>query len=120
MESIASTNDTGSDGATKLSVEDSKELGGKALKVVYAPGDSFGDRQARVRNWKSFVALQFPVFNPNKEDVHIALTVKRSRMSASSSLSSSSAAISSGSSAMPQSGQLPGPSCTTSGCIGHV
>ena len=42
-------NDTGSDGATTMTIEECKELGGKALKVVFAKGDSFGDRQARVR-----------------------------------------------------------------------
>ena len=45
-------NDTGSDGATTMTIEECKELGGKALKVVFAKGDSFGDRQARVANWK--------------------------------------------------------------------
>ncbi|MGO9111790.1 MAG: hypothetical protein ACLP9L_21395 [Thermoguttaceae bacterium] len=38
-------NDTGSDGATTMTIEECKELGGKALKVVFAKGDSFGDRK---------------------------------------------------------------------------
>ncbi len=41
-------------------------------------------------------------------------------MSASSTFSTSSVAPAIGSRAMPQIGQLPGPSRTTSGCIGHV
>ena len=45
---------------------------------------------------------------------------KRRVMSASSGLGPAAAAGSVGSSAMPQIGQLPGPSRTTSGCIGHV
>src|SRR5574340_1303936 len=50
--------DTGSDGKTKMSIEQSAELGAKALKVVFADGDSFGDRIARVKNWKPFVTLE--------------------------------------------------------------
>lgn len=42
--------DTGSDGLTKMTQEDRPELGGKAVKVVFHAGDSFGDRQARVTN----------------------------------------------------------------------
>jgi len=41
-------------------------------------------------------------------------------MSASSGLGPLSAEASSGSSAMPQIGQLPGPTCRTCGCIGQV
>ena len=41
-------------------------------------------------------------------------------MSASSGLGASSRLMTSGSSAMPQIGQVPGPSCRTSGCIGQV
>ena len=52
-------NDTGSDGATTYSIEDSKELGGKVLKVVFAAGDSVGVRSSRVKNWKPFVSLEF-------------------------------------------------------------
>jgi hypothetical protein len=49
----------------------------------------------------------------------MTLTQKRRVMSRSSVLSSVTVAIS-GSSAMPQSGQMPGPICRTSGCIGQV
>ena len=45
---------------------------------------------------------------------------KRRVMSASSGFGPASAVTSSGSSAMPQIGQLPGPTCRTSGCIGQV
>ena len=48
-------------------------------------------------------------------------TTRRRRMSTSSALSSSSSAdTSAGSSAIPQMGQAPGPTCRTSGCIGQV
>ena len=41
-------------------------------------------------------------------------------MSASSGFGPASAVTSKGSSAMPQIGQFPGPTCRTSGCIGQV
>ena len=72
-------NDTGSDGATIMTIEDCKELGGKALKVVFAKNDSFGDRQARVKNWKQFISLQFNAFNPSQQKVPLSLTVKHRR-----------------------------------------
>ena len=49
-----------------------------------------------------------------------AATTKRRVMSVSSGLSPAVADGVSGSSAMPQIGQLPGPCCRISGCIGHV
>ncbi len=72
-------NDTGGDGATTMTIEECKELGGKALKVVFAKGDSFGDRQARIANWKPFVSLQFNAFNPARQKVALTLTVKHKR-----------------------------------------
>jgi hypothetical protein len=72
-------NDTGSDGGTAMTIEECKELGGKALKVVFAKGDSFGDRQARVKNWKQFVSLQFNAFNPSQQKVPLTLTVRHNR-----------------------------------------
>jgi hypothetical protein len=72
-------NDTGSDGATTMTIEECKELGGKALKVVFAKGDSFGDRQARVQNWKQFVSLQFNAFNPAPQKVPLTFTVRHKR-----------------------------------------
>jgi hypothetical protein len=72
-------NDTASDGLTKLAIEEHPELGGQALKVVYHAGDSFGDRQARVSNWKDFITLQFDVFNPSNENVGVTFTVRHRR-----------------------------------------
>jgi len=72
-------NDTASDGLTKLSIEERPELGGKALKVVYHAGDSFGDRQARVSNFKEFITLEFAAFNPASEDVRVTFTLKHRR-----------------------------------------
>jgi len=71
--------DTASDGATKLTLEENAELGGKALKVVYVPGDSFGDRVSKITNWKPFIALEFDAFNPERENVTVILTVKHRR-----------------------------------------
>lgn len=68
--------DTGSDGATKFALESQKELGGRALKIVYAPGDSAGDRIAKVTNWKQFDALKFAAFNPGSENVNLIFTVR--------------------------------------------
>ncbi len=72
-------NDTGSDGATTYSIEDSKELGGKVLKVVFAAGDSVGVRSSRVKNWKPYVSLEFEAFNPASETVNLIFTVKHKR-----------------------------------------
>ena len=58
-------------------------------------------------------------FNATSGTVSAVLTQKRRDMSRSSGLSSSSVMFR-GSSAIPQIGQLPGVSRTTSGCIGQV
>jgi hypothetical protein len=60
----------------KMTTEDCAELGGKALKVVFAGPDSFGDRQARVANWKGSESLQFDAFNSGRETVRLMLTIK--------------------------------------------
>lgn len=73
-------NDTGTDN-TRLSIEERPELGGKALKVVYAPGDSAGQTAVKVGNWQPFQAIQFDVFNPNADKVRLNLTVKHQRSS---------------------------------------
>ena len=70
--------DTATD-ATQCSLEEKTELGGKALKVVYADGESFGDRVARVKNWKQFITLEFDALNPGKQNVGLTLTVKHQR-----------------------------------------
>jgi len=49
------------------------------LKVVYHAGDSFGDRQARVSNFKEFITLEFAAFNPASEDVRVTFTLKHRR-----------------------------------------
>jgi len=72
-------NDTASDGLTKLTIVERSELGGRALRVVYHAGDSFGDRQARVANWKDFVTLEFDAFNPANEDTRVTLSVTHRR-----------------------------------------
>ncbi|MBS0202745.1 MAG: hypothetical protein JSS49_07580 [Planctomycetes bacterium] len=59
-------NDTGSDGKTKMTIVKLTELGGDALKVVFAPGDSFGDRDSRVKNWKPFSRVKFTIHNPGE------------------------------------------------------
>jgi len=72
-------NDTGMDDKTVHSIVDSKELGGKALKVVFAPGDSIGMRPGPARNWKRFSALRFDAFNPSQATVGLELTVIHAR-----------------------------------------
>ena len=72
-------NDTASDGATTMTIEQCKELGGKALKVVLAKGDSFGVHQPRVANWKPFVSIQFAAFNPAPQKVPLIFTVRHRR-----------------------------------------
>jgi len=72
-------NDTGSDGKTVFTIEEQADLGGPALKVVFAPGDSFGDRVAKVEDWTPFIALAFDVFNPSEVDVRLTFTLKHRR-----------------------------------------
>ncbi|MEI8380282.1 MAG: hypothetical protein WCJ09_09150 [Planctomycetota bacterium] len=73
-------NDTGSDGQSKLTIEKSAELGpNNALKVVFAPGDSFGDRSARVKNWKPYARLRFDVMNPASDTVSLEFNLNHKR-----------------------------------------
>jgi hypothetical protein len=72
-------NDTAMDNRTKLSLEESAALGGKALKVEYAVGDAFGTKGIGERNWKPFVAVEFSVLNPSREDVKLTFVVKHRR-----------------------------------------
>src|SRR5262245_19203583 len=60
-------------------VEDFKPLGGKALKVAFAPGDSFGARAGMNTNWKRFSLFRFDAHNPSENSVSLALTVVHSR-----------------------------------------
>src|SRR5215472_4449725 len=63
--------DTGLDDKTRMEIVDNfKDLGGgKALKVPFAPGDSFGSRGGGSTNWKRFAVLRFDAFNPSKDPV---------------------------------------------------
>ncbi len=65
--------------ATRCSLERSADLGGPALKVVFAAGESFGDRITRVKNWKEFISLRFDAVNPGQEYIGMTLTVKHRR-----------------------------------------
>ncbi len=72
--------DVGSDDKTTPEpVGHFKELGAKALKVAFSPGDSVGDRTAKVQDWKPFTALRFDVWAPGKESVTLALNVFHAR-----------------------------------------
>ena len=71
--------DVGSDDRSKLRLVRHEQLEGKVLQVDRLPGDSFGDRVPRVRNWKPFVSLQFDAFNPGKAPVSLTLTVLHRR-----------------------------------------
>jgi hypothetical protein len=71
-------NDTAQEQQSKLTIEDApKELGGKALMVVFADGDSFGmSRGASARNWKPFAAVEFSAFNPSRRSVQLSFAVR--------------------------------------------
>lgn len=71
-------NDTALEKKSKLTIEDApKELGGKALKVVFADGDSFGmSRGASERNWKPFTAVEFSALNPSRQSVKLSFAVR--------------------------------------------
>ena len=70
--------DTGSD-QTFFNIEDCQGLGGPALKVSCPAGDSFGDRSAKVTNWKSFTQVEFSVFNPSFEPITLGFNIKHPR-----------------------------------------
>lgn len=72
--------DTGMDDkTTPVIVDDVKELGGKALKVPFAAGDSFGGKVGANKNWKRFAAFRFDAFNPAQQQVNLELTVVHGR-----------------------------------------
>jgi hypothetical protein len=74
------TNDTGLEDKTRPElVDDFRELGGKAMKVTFAAGDSIGMRSARVVNWRGHTDFRFDVFNPAKEDVELEVNVLHAR-----------------------------------------
>jgi hypothetical protein len=67
-------NDTGTD-QTKTAVVDQPELGGRALQVDFAAGDSFGMQSPRTTDWTGFKTLQFDAFNPGAKAVALTLNV---------------------------------------------
>ncbi len=73
-------NDTGQNDKTKFSLETSGPLGGRALKVVFARGDSFGmSRSGVFRDWKRFATIEFEALNPSDKSVRLELAVKHRR-----------------------------------------
>ena len=74
-----SFNETGRDVETTYAIVDCPELGGKAVKVVFAPGDARAIKSPRLRNWKPFISLQFDALNPAKEKVSLTLSVRHKR-----------------------------------------
>lgn len=74
--------DTGLDGKTKPEiVTDVKELGEKALKVAFAPGDSFGSRGGGDSNWKRFAFFRLDAVNPAAKTAELELVVVHRRSS---------------------------------------
>jgi len=71
--------DTGLDDKTVMEIVESKELGGKALKVPFAAGDSFGIRPGAPKDWKPFVMVRFDAFNPSPNMVGLELVVMHAR-----------------------------------------
>ena len=69
--------DTGSD-KQFYSIVDQPDLG-KALKVDFPPGDSFGDRSAKVTDWKRYASVEFDAVNPGKENVKFGFNVAHRR-----------------------------------------
>jgi len=72
-------NDTGSDRMKITLVEKQPDLGDKAIQVEFLPDDSFGDRSAKIENWKPFTRLRFDAFNPTKETVGLTFNVNHRR-----------------------------------------
>src|SRR5207249_4214069 len=72
--------DTGMDDKTTPEIVTTvAELGGKALKVPFAKGDSFGAKAGANKNWKRYTMLRFDAFNPSKETVSLELAVAHAR-----------------------------------------
>jgi hypothetical protein len=71
--------DTGLEGKTKPEIVANTELGGKALKVAFAPGDSFGARAGGNQNWKRFALFRFDAVNPASAAVDLELTIIHAR-----------------------------------------
>jgi hypothetical protein len=67
-------NDTSGD--CQFSLDEKAELGGPALKAVYAAGSSFGETRPKLRDWTGFRSLKFDAFNPTKDILNAELTIK--------------------------------------------
>ncbi len=74
-------NDTGGDGQTTFATVESQELGGRSLRVNFAPGDSVGVKPPRVADWTPFTTLRLTAFNPTSTEALLVLTVKHGRTS---------------------------------------
>jgi hypothetical protein len=70
--------DVGSDSLDKLSVVESKELGGQALRVFQLAGDTFGQGQMKITDWSAFKELRVSTFSPAKDDLELTLTISHS------------------------------------------
>jgi hypothetical protein len=73
--------DTGMDDKTTPEiVANMPELGGKAMKIAFARGDSFGGKVGpSAKNWKRYAVLRFDAVNPSKETVSLELAVAHAR-----------------------------------------
>ena len=72
-------NDTALEKQSKLTIESAPNAlgGGKAMKVVFADGDSFGmSRGASVKDWKPFSTVEFAAFNPSRKSVKLSFAVR--------------------------------------------
>ncbi|HVV99054.1 MAG TPA: hypothetical protein VHB77_01870 [Planctomycetaceae bacterium] len=67
-------NDTGTE-QTKTAIVEQAELGGRALEVNFAPGDTFGMQSPRTTDWSTFKSLQFEAFNPASKPAALTLNV---------------------------------------------
>ena len=67
-------NDTGTE-QTKTAIVDQPELGGRALQVDFAAGDSIGMQSPRTTDWTGFKTFQFDAFNPGEKAVALTLNV---------------------------------------------
>jgi len=67
-------NDTSGD--CQVSLEEKAELGGIALKAVFAAGSSFGETRPKLTDWSGFESLKFDAFNPSKDILAAGLTIK--------------------------------------------
>jgi hypothetical protein len=70
-------NDTGSDKQI-YSLAEHPDLG-KALKVEFPPGDSFGDKSAKVTDWKRYATLEFDAVNPGKDTLKFGFNIAHRR-----------------------------------------